>query len=158
MEDEVLTRGPRGFPFKHAGSPEFPYFTVEGMGFWSRRAFQRHRDIFARFSGPDSETNRRLGKELLSTLWRGELLRAVNNYKGQRGRRPESFWSLALGELPRDLEEEPSHPRLGDPSFGARVRRDKLEPQVLSKHPYYKLAQTVRSQLRFYHRSNGEGN
>ena len=126
------------------------------MSFWSRRAFQRHRDIFARFSGPGSETNRRLGKRLLSILWRGELLGAVNKYKGQRGRRPRSFWSLALAELPRDLEEESSHARLGDPHFGAQARRDKLEPQVLSKHPYYELAQIVRSQLRFYHRSDGE--
>ena len=149
-------RGPRGFPFKHAGSPEFPYFTVEGMSFWSRKAFQRHRDIFARFSWPGLATNRRLGKRLLRTLWRGELLGAVNRYKGQRGRRPQSFWSLAIGELPRDLEEESTHARLGDPHFGAQARRDKLDPQILSKHPYYKMAQTVRSQLRFYHRSNGE--
>ena len=127
------------------------------MSFWSRKAFQRHRDIFERFSRPSSETNRRLGKQLLRTLWRGELLGAVNRYKGQRGRRPQSFWSLAFGELPRDLEEESSYARLSDPHFGAQARHDKLDSQILSKHPYYEMAQTVRSQLRFYHRSDGEG-
>lgn len=156
LEDEVLTRGPRGFPFSHSGSPEFPYFTVEGMSFMSRKAFQRQREIFAHFSEPKTDINTRLGRRLLHGLWLGDLLAAVQIYKGQRGRRPQSFWSLAVGELPRDLEEESSHARLGDPHFGAQARRDQLESQFLSRHPYYQHAQTIRSQLRFYHRKDGK--
>ena len=76
---------------------------TEAMSFYSNSQFSRLRDIFARFFRTYNPAARRISADLLRTLWQGELISAIHQYKGQRGRPPKSFWELAMGELPKKL-------------------------------------------------------
>lgn len=100
--------------------------------------------------------NKDVGRYLLNNLWgTQELQDAVNSYRGQRGRRPTSFWALALAEMPLDLDESPNSSRLADRHFGHQERNDELVDQTLSLHPYYRNARLVRSKLSMFHRHDG---
>jgi len=140
----------------NAGFPEFPYISTESMTFWSKSKCQRRRALVSYFSTPISQVTRDIGQYLLDNLWgTRELKDAVKNYRGQRGRRPTSFWALSLAEMPLDLDEAPNSARLADRHFGHQERSDELVDQTLSMHPYYRNARLVRSKLSMFHRHDG---
>ncbi|KAI4912258.1 uncharacterized protein J4E92_010109 [Alternaria infectoria] len=97
VEDEILSGGPRGFPFMNAGFPEFPYISTESMTFWSKSKCQRRRALVSYFSTPISQMTRDIGQYLLDNLWETrELKDAVKNYRGQRGLNPEEAYFIIL--------------------------------------------------------------
>jgi hypothetical protein len=147
-----LHGGPRGAQFHAAGAPGWPYLECEVLNFRSRSSFQDLRDAYLLLQKQNSLTAQ-LDKENLESIRDEELVKDID-WRANHLRTTYGYWDLASADMACQLSEGLAAGLIG-PHSGLRPISRHVDKQVLSRHPFYREAQMVRSSFRCFHRGDG---
>jgi len=153
VEDLFLNAGPKEcVKFEEAGTPGWPYLQCEILNFRSRANFQDSRDAYLLLRDLDGPTAE-LDATVLKDLKDSELIEDVK-WRSGHVHSPTSYWDLASSDMAWQLSEGLAR-GLSGPHAGLKPIGRHIDQQILSRHPFYKQSQIVRSRLRCFHRNDG---
>ena len=154
VEDLFLNfRTERGKPFKHSGSPGWPYPAFDVLNVRDQATFQEMRDVYV-LSKKVSYLSQKLDQNALDGLdnaaLRGDILWRSTHLGVNL-----TFWNLSQSDMAWQLSEGFGVGWHG-PMSALKPLEAKAKGQILSRHPFFESSQIVRDAFRVFHRGDGK--
>lgn len=154
VEDLFLhSKAERGKPYKHAGSPIFPYPAFDVLNIRNKDSFQEMRDVYV-LSKKVPQLSPKLDQNALDGIDNPDLRSDILWRSKHLGMLP-TFWNLAQSDMAWQLSEGFGLGWQG-PMSSLKPLEAKAKGQILSRHPFYESSQIVRGAFRLFHRGDGK--